>query len=342
MNALSSWMILMTLLASSAATISTRAQNAATQPVFPTEILANSTLRAEILIPDGQAGYYRAQRFDWSGQMARVTCNGHTFFGPWKKGPHDPLAPDGGIGTAEEFGITSPPGYAQAKPGETFLKIGVGELQRVDSHEYNFNKRYPITTPGQWTIRRGEGWIEFHQQFTTPHGWGYNYVKRVSIAANQPEILIEHHLTNTGTKRIDTDQYCHNFISIDGRPADSAYTVQLPFEATALEPNSLRAKAIVQGHQITLLTAADDNPGLRAPLSGLTGVARDYDFLVANHLTGASLRVTGDTAPSQMVFYACVNAVCIEPFIKIQLAPGKIIAWTTRYRFDTPSPAIQK
>ncbi|MEO6910898.1 MAG: hypothetical protein ABI158_08240 [Edaphobacter sp.] len=44
-------------------------------------------------------------------------------------------------------------GYDAAKPGETFLKPGVGVLRRIDSKPYSFSTAYPIVDGGTWVSR---------------------------------------------------------------------------------------------------------------------------------------------------------------------------------------------
>src|SRR5580704_434991 len=94
----------------------------------PQQILANKHLKLTIELPDPVHGYYRGTRFDWSGLVQRAEFAGHTVFAPWKKPPHDPTDHDDVTGTAEEF--SEPLGYADAPAGGTFLKLGVGELEK--------------------------------------------------------------------------------------------------------------------------------------------------------------------------------------------------------------------
>ena len=108
--------------------------------------------------------------------MARASLGGHTFYGPWKP-THDPGNPEDALGTAEEFGnpgseSKSPPlGFTEAKPGERFVKIGVGVLQKPDAQPYQFSRAYPVVRFGTWTVRHGLDWIEFTQELAEG-GWG--------------------------------------------------------------------------------------------------------------------------------------------------------------------------
>ena len=46
-------------------------------------------------------------------------------------------------------------GYAEAKPGETFIRIGVGVVRRPDQSDYQAFRTYDIVDSGKWTVRAG-------------------------------------------------------------------------------------------------------------------------------------------------------------------------------------------
>ena len=110
----------------------------------PKAMLSNGKLDALVFLPDATNGYYRSTRFDWSGVVGCVSLNGHKFFGEWFA-QYDPLKNDSITGPVEEFRSDDGPmghngpkgelfvrpgaiGYNEAKPGELFLKPGVGVL----------------------------------------------------------------------------------------------------------------------------------------------------------------------------------------------------------------------
>ena len=49
----------------------------------PQAEISNGVVSARLYLPDAQDGYYRATRFDWSGQVASVEYKGHKYFGQW-------------------------------------------------------------------------------------------------------------------------------------------------------------------------------------------------------------------------------------------------------------------
>src|ERR1035437_9942020 len=85
---------------------------------FPQAENPNGSIRAKLSLPDAQQGYYRATRFDWSGQIASLEFQGHNYFGQWfaryAPKPHDSI-----LGPVEEF-LTNGMGlgYNDVKPGE--------------------------------------------------------------------------------------------------------------------------------------------------------------------------------------------------------------------------------
>jgi len=104
--------------------------------MYPAIELSNDLVTARVFLPDASRGYYRGSRFDWSGLVGQVRYEGHTYFSGLDC-EHDPNNNNEILGTAEEFGmgingLPPPLGYEQAAPGETFLKIGVGLLEKIE------------------------------------------------------------------------------------------------------------------------------------------------------------------------------------------------------------------
>lgn len=68
------------------------------------------------------------------------------------------------MGPADEF---RPLGYDAAKPGGTFVKIGVGTLTRIDEMPYDAYRPYPIADHGKWSVRRKDESVEIAQILPT-------------------------------------------------------------------------------------------------------------------------------------------------------------------------------
>ncbi len=108
---------------------------AAAQPPTdaPSVEIKNAAITAKILLPDPDRGYYRGTRFDWSGVTASLRTKNHEYFGVWFP-RYDPKLHDAIMGPVEEFrSADGGMGYAEAAPGDTFIRIGVGVVRRPDA-----------------------------------------------------------------------------------------------------------------------------------------------------------------------------------------------------------------
>ena len=115
----------------------------------PEAEISNGIIHARILLPDPDNGYYRGSRFDWSGVIADLTANDHSYYGQWFP-KYAPRIHDAIMGPVEDF---LPVGYEDAKPGETFLKIGIGMLARMDTSSYSIVPPYEIINAGVWNVK---------------------------------------------------------------------------------------------------------------------------------------------------------------------------------------------
>src|SRR3954452_12562148 len=122
---------------------------------FPEADISNGILKAKLYLPDAEKGYYRATRFDWSGQIPSLEYKGHSYFGAWNQALYDPKRHDAIMGPVEEF-LTDGAGlgYADAKAGGTFVKIGVGVIRKPDEAKFGQYKTYEIADPGKWVVNK--------------------------------------------------------------------------------------------------------------------------------------------------------------------------------------------
>jgi hypothetical protein len=297
---------------------------------FPSAEMSNGVIKLNLYLPDPEKGYYRGTRFDWSGVISQVEYQGHTYFDEWKD-THDPGVHDDIIGPVEEFRTDgSALGYEEAKPGESFVKIGIGLLEKADRPEYSFSYPYRIIKPGTWKVSRGENWIEFQQDFAEEGGWGYFYIKRISLAKDKPRFVIRHSLKNTGSKTIETSQYNHNFFAIDRQPIGKSYVLRFPFKVKAAR--DLRGIMETRGNQLVFIEDLKSG-SLFTEIEGFRNDAEDHRITILNTKTGAGVRIKGDKPLSEFNFWTMPRTVCPEPYIKFSIAPGETEEWKTNYTF---------
>ena len=128
---------------------------------YPEATISNGSVTAKFMLPDAEKGSYRGTRFDWSGIIASLTWNGHEYFGQWFS-KEDPKIHDSITGPVEEYlSNDAGLGYADAKVGESFVRIGVGAVRKPDDKPYRRFETYQIVDPGTRSLRKGKNWIEF-------------------------------------------------------------------------------------------------------------------------------------------------------------------------------------
>ncbi len=162
----------------------------------------------KVYLPDPEKGIYRATRYDWSGVIGSLRYKDHEYFGFWKE-VYDPEV--GMVGPADTY-KTAGLGYDEAEPGDKFIRIGVGFIEKEDEPAYDYHNTYNLVDPGKWIIDQGEDWISFTHIISGDFGYGYIYKKTIRLKKDGFEM--EHRLQNTGSKTIETDQYNHNFLCL--------------------------------------------------------------------------------------------------------------------------------
>ncbi|MGB7762211.1 MAG: hypothetical protein WBL61_20425 [Bryobacteraceae bacterium] len=306
---------------------------AAALAAYPGARISNGTLQADLLLPDAQNGYYRGTRFDWSGAISSLQFMGHEYFGKWFD-RYDPKIHDAIMGPVEEFlGNGMGLGYEEAKPGESFVKIGVGALRKPEEPAFRQFGTYDITDGGKWIVNKGSDFVEFTHQLSDTLGYAYVYKKTVRLVPGKPEMVIEHSLKNTGRKPISTSVYEHNFYMLDHFPAGPDYSVRFPF--TVHPQADLHGAAEARGKEFTYLKELQEGQYVYTAMDGFGDTARDYDIRVENRKAGIGVRQTSDRPIAKLVFWSIRTTVCPEAFIDLEIAPGQDAEWKIRYEFYT-------
>lgn len=298
---------------------------------YPTLEIASRDLRAVITPPDPVRGYYRGTRFDWSGAILSLRFAGHDYFGQWFE-KYDPTTHDAIAGPVEEFG---PLGYDEAAPGGAFLRIGVGAVRKPEARPYQTFRTYEIVDHGQWKVKRSRNAVTFTHRLSA-NGYAYRYTKVLRLTPGKPELVIEHTLRNTGEKPIATTQYNHNFFVIDGKPTGPASVVGFPFE---LRPKrDLKDLAAARGRDLRYLRELRPGESVYSELEGFGPTAADYDITIRNTAAGAGVRIRGDRPIARLVYWSIRTTTCPEPYVAIDVPPGRETRWRYTYTFFTESP----
>lgn len=307
---------------------------------YPKAEITNGVIRAELMLPDTKNGSYQATRFDWSGIISSLQYKGHEYFGRWYE-KHDPKIHDAITGPVEEFRTDDKGlGYDEAKPGQTFVRIGIGNVTKPDEPAYRPFETYDIADFGKWEVHKHKDRIEFVHRLQSPLGYAYVYRKTVRLVKGKPELLIVHSLKNTGKKTIDSTQYNHNFFVIDHEAVGPDVVAKFHFAPVA--KNGFKDdRAVVQGNEIVFPKPLEGRNGVFSELTGSHQDVADYDFRVENLKTGAGVHFTSDTKLEKVNFWAINTVAAIEPYIHLNIPPGQEAHWTIKYDFYTFPPKNQ-
>jgi hypothetical protein len=304
-------------------------------------------VNATLYLPDAETGYYRGTRFDWSGVIGSLEYDGHNYYGPWftktdptvndfiYSGDDIVAGPCSAIsGPVEEFSSgEAPMGFDEAKPGGSFLKIGVGMLRKPDDKKYSAYRLYDIVNGGKWQVRAHKESITFVQQLMDPNsGYAYIYTKTVRLTEGKPEMQIEHTLRNTGQHVIQTNVYDHNFLVLDKQTTGPNYVIKVPYQIKTERPMN-EALAVVQGNQIVYQKPLAGKDTVAAHLTGFSDSPEQYNITIENSKVGAGMTITGDRPLSREALWSIRSVLAMEPFIDVSVQAGLEFTWTYTYTY---------
>ncbi len=177
-----------------------------------------------------------------------------------------------------------------------------------------------IRAPGRFSTTATS--VEFtHELADARTGFGYVYSKTVSVAPGRPDLVIEHALHNTGRVAIKSDQYNHNFLTLDNAQIGPDVLITLPFRIRALsEPDP--KLAMVRENEIRFLTVLAPRDVVSFQMVGFGDDARDYDIRVESQKTGAGVRITGDRPLTKLALWSIRSVVSMEPFVDVSTEAG--------------------
>lgn len=296
---------------------------------FPQATITNGRVRAVVLLPDSDAGYYRGTRFDWSGAVASLRVGSHEYFGPWFE-THDPKGHDGIPGPVEEFQAgESSVGYAEAPVGGTFVRIGVGHVRKPEEPAYRRFGTYDIVDGGAWKVDVESDRATFTHVLGEANGYAYEYRKTMRLDGDA--LVIDHVLRNTGRKRLDTLVYDHNFFTLDRRATDPSVVIRFPFDPKPLRPVAPFGE--ITGRDLRFTKELGKGEHVFTELEGFGATAADYDFRVEHTGTGAGVRIRADRPIRKLIFWSASRTVCPEPYVDASVDPGQQTTWQIRYDF---------
>lgn len=315
----------------------------------PSTEISNRDLRVKVYLPDAKNGFYRGTRFDWSGVIYSLRYKGHEYYGPWfhrtnptirdfiYEGNEIVAGPCSSVtGPADEF---RPLGWDAAKPGATFIKIGVGALRKpadlgADAR-YDAYRLYEIADGGKWTVSTKRGSVEFTQQLKdASSGYGYTYKKVIRLTPGKPEFVLEHTLQNTGTLAINTTMYNHNFLIMDGQAPGPGLTMTMPFDIQSRRPPN-KELAEIRGKQLAYVKALEGKDVVAFPVEGFDASPAQNHVRVENSKLGIGMSIAADRPLHSANLWSIRSVMAIEPFVAVAIEPGASFSWKSTYNYYT-------
>lgn len=293
--------------------------------------LTNDRLRVEIAEPGERPN--DTFRFDRAGFISNVILDGDTHFGA-----NEPMnlrhLSSGGRGLCCEFSGD----FSEGTPiGEFFPKLGVGLIKQDSQLGYQFAHKYEEVEPYPVTFTHTETSAEFVTAALPCRGIAAETKKTIRIEGNT--LILEGAITNVGDKTIVTEEYCHNFLSIDGMAISPDYCLEFP-DMNDLGSERLEGfggydhnNFIADGKAIRFEKTETD-----VSLSVLPTDQADLKDSFTWKLLhkGAKASVTGvdDVKPTSLLIWATDHIVSPEIIQTITVAPGETVTWTRRWTFD--------
>jgi hypothetical protein len=287
--------------------------------------LWNEKLKVEI----GEPGeLYSGSRFDNSGHIAQVTLNNRHTFCTTEKSGYNAIF---GSGLINEFDIDEPIGYEETIPGEYFLKIGVGKLLREDGMTYDFSHLYKFNPSIFKTELFETKRFSVETQSEKINGFQYQYVKVISIYENI--LTIFYSLKNIGEKCFSTEEYGHNFLSIDYQDLSENYQLKFNFKLNpgkfdnVVDPNN----CLIIGENNIGWNAKPTGDIFIAQLNGKTPHRASWQLINSQLKTGVSEDVSFESIKVNL--WGNRHVVSPELFFRTTLNQGEEYNWQRRYTF---------
>lgn len=288
--------------------------------------LISSRLRVEISEP-GECPNDTV-RFDRAGYVSEVVLDGAHHF--CASEPHNLIHPSsGGRGLCCEYTAD----YSkEAEEGEYYPKLGVGLIR----------KRGPYCFFGKYEVHPFETdcmWNHDKAVFVTHPECCLGYAMRTTktISIKDDTLTMETEAENCGEKEIDTEEYCHNFISIDGMAVTPDYRLDFPvndsWQTGDLENQYPTPCNFFADKGGVSLKRAEPLVSLSSvPLDGMNG-ASPFQWTLRHAGSGFAVEITDKIKVNGITLWAADHIISAEIFHNIRLRPGEKYGWSRTWRF---------
>ncbi|MGK9477792.1 hypothetical protein [Melioribacter sp. OK-6-Me] len=267
---------------------------------------------------------YSGSRFDYTGKIRKVIYE-DLHIGTSETEIYDTKK---GCGFFNEFGIDSPLGYDEVDVGEEFVKPGVGYLKKVSYDLYDFFYEYSFR-PFNYDYWIDKEKIIYHYKCDF-NGYGFEVLKEIVLTGNR--FNIKYKFENTGEKVIQTNEYVHNFISINSNNLSKNYRLIFPFQIIKddiKKVNDKENKLIFHENLISW----NDEPKTEFFLDTIKSNCSAI-WTISNRMLGCEISEKGDFTAYKINLWGKRHVVSPELFKKIELNPSQKEEWSRTFSFN--------
>ncbi len=169
--------------------------------------------------------------------------------------------------------------------------------------------------------------MSFHGKPVIIDDYSYEYLKEIELKNNF--LVISYTLKNIGSKKIQTTEYCHNFIGIDNNMVSSSYILKIPGNIN-LE-NTVGGIRIAEDGSLTW-PQYEQKQEFYCIVKGYNA-APGYSWELYNSNARVGLREINDFQVSKLAIWGSRHVISPEAFIRLELEPGQTQRWIRKYEF---------
>ena len=292
-------------------------------------ILQNGILKVEIAEPGEHPN--DGVRFDRAGFITDVVLNNvQHFCGNENKNNIHKTTYGRGLCCEYKMDVSS-----EAEIGKRYPKLGVGLVLKENEERYHFTGSYDIE---YFPVEvKAEGSCAVFRTAAVPCcGYAAEQVKTISIEGNI--LTVEFELKNVGEKRIETFEYCHNFINIDGYAMSDDYVLETPmmkdFGYDPIISNYTKApsKLAACGRGFTFTDVNKDIILADIETDGID-TALPFVWKLKNKAAKASILAEDLYTPAAVCIWTTDHVICPEFMHAISIEPGESCKWYRKMTF---------
>lgn len=287
--------------------------------------IRSERLKVEIAEP----GVFPANtsRFDWCGFINSVRLDDTYEFCAAE--PTNLVHPStGGVGLCNEY--LCPEYCDEVSVGEKFIKFGIGLFKKPDKEKYCFYRKYEID-PFQMTWNAKEHEILFYTEPAEGQTAGMRQVKRICVDDN--ELTMEVEIENTGMRDLEMEEFCHNFLTIEGKKTGPEYELDIRCLEGA---GAMKAENFFgMDGRFSYKKYCEKAELMQIGAEKIRKLSGVYEWTLKNKTSPVTVRCEEDFCPSRIDIWTIDHIISVETFYPVSLKPGETTKWTRKWIFQT-------